>query len=132
MRRRTAMAAATSNWKEYGKYAAIAVAAGLIVWAGMALFGRGSSPPPAPPPVATVPEPAKPACPEGTKFIAEAGVCIAHVTDRAEIAKALPPDLSDDPNCVGKPAGYRYDKPVTGPDGAKGVAHIVCGTRPGG
>jgi hypothetical protein len=73
-----------------------------------------------------------------TIYIAEIGGCVKHVTDVNEMKKAiddrtgkhLQTDVADDPMCAGKPPGYRYDTSVTGPDGAPGVAHHVCGTRP--
>ena len=58
------------------------------------------------------------------------GECILHVTDVNEINKATPADTSYDPKCDGKPAGWKYDTQVTGPNGQSGIAHHVCGTRP--
>lgn len=65
----------------------------------------------------------------GSVYIDAVGGCVLHVTDRAEIARAIPPETADDPNCKGKPVGFKYDKPVTGPRGEKGIAHMVCGAR---
>lgn len=65
----------------------------------------------------------------GSVFVAEVGSCILHVTDPAEIAKATPPVTRNDSRCAGKPSGFRYDTPVVGPHGMRGIAHHVCGTR---
>ena len=63
-------------------------------------------------------------------FVPQVGGCVQHVTDRSEIAQVMPPEQKHDRNCEGKPAGFRYDKAVTAPDGRRGTAHIVCGARP--
>jgi|SRR3989344_801303 len=87
----------------------------------------------APAPQAAVPAPTQSATGNctvpGTVWIPQVGGCVKHVTNIAEIQKVVP-DTDNDPQCRGKPPGHTYDKSVVGPDGASGVAHIVCGRRP--
>lgn len=66
----------------------------------------------------------------GTVYVAQVDACILHVTDPATVQREVP-DMADDPNCRGKPPGFRYDKLVPPQHGyPAGVAHMVCGVRP--
>ncbi len=120
------MAAATSNWKEYGKYIGIAVAAGFIVWAGMALFGRGSAPAPAsdPAPIAAAPAPEpqvpmQPACLPGYVFYPDKGVCAKTYEKPVEAVR--------DAGC--KPGDKRE---VPDPANPGHTLYQVCGYSSGG
>lgn len=67
---------------------------------------------------------------ENSVYVDAIGTCVFRMTDPKEVRK-FSPDRGDDPRCVGKPAGYRYDEAVTDPahPGRKGIAHRVCGQR---
>ena len=41
----------------------------------------------------------------------------------------LGPTLANDDRCSGKPPGFKFDVPVTGPHGEAGFDHRVCGVR---
>ena len=67
-------------------------------------------------------------CPYGGVYDRESRSCV-HSLDPAE-AQRISPDRRDDPKCYNKPAGYRYDEDIIGPNGQPGISHRVCGTRP--
>ena len=100
----------------------------------LAELQKPAAPTPTPAPQQAAPAPTAqaetPACTvAGSVYVAAVGGCVLHVTDVKEISK-VSPDVANDPNCKGKPAGHKYDKRVIGPDGAPGIAHQVCGKRP--
>ncbi|MBI2004840.1 hypothetical protein HYS79_01605 [Patescibacteria group bacterium] len=65
----------------------------------------------------------------GSVFVREIGACVLHISDPVAVQKIMP-DRADDPNCRGKPAGYRYDIQIPPRNGMPaGIAHQVCGVR---
>jgi len=67
----------------------------------------------------------------GSVYVAVIGTCVFRMTDPKEVRK-FAPDRGNDPKCVGKPNGFRYDEQVIDPanPGRRGIVHRVCGARP--
>jgi len=65
----------------------------------------------------------------GSVYVDQLGACILRITDPVAVQKILP-DREDDPNCRGKPVGFRYDIRIPPRNGMPaGIAHQVCGVR---
>ncbi|MDO8514729.1 MAG: hypothetical protein Q7S50_04245 [bacterium] len=148
-RKRNLNQKSTPWYRGLGRFAACCAVALVLVLGGLAAydyFVRGpiataqieqlnklvkeAKAPPAAPVVTAPPVAAKGTCLVlDSVYVDQIDACVRRETNVAELQK-VSPDLNNDPNCKGKPPGHRYDKAVIGPDGAKGIAHVVCGTRP--